>query len=82
MTGQPYLGTYLLFTGINYVPLLIYAVLIARGGTARTEVQDDLSQNKHYVRKYSTQQLLIFLPLAVMLLAVAQELTEPTKTRA
>jgi hypothetical protein len=78
--GQPVLGVYLLLTGINYVPLLIYAILIARRGSAKREVADGLSQDKHYVRKYSTQQLLIFVPLAVILLAAAQELTKQART--
>jgi len=25
-TGQLFLGVYLLFTGINYIPLLVYAI--------------------------------------------------------
>ena len=79
-TGQPILGVYLLLTGINYIPLLVYAVLITRAGTARDEVAGGLSQDKHYVRKYSTQQLLIFVPFAVILLAAAQELRRTTRS--
>jgi hypothetical protein len=72
--GQPALGVYLLLTGINYIPALIYAILIVRAGTANSEVAAGLSQDKHYVRKYGTQQLLIFIPFAIILLAAAQEL--------
>ena len=75
-TGQPVLGVYLLLTGINYIPALIYAILIVRAGTANGEVAPGLSQDRHYVRKYSTQQLLIFIPFAIILLAAAQELTK------
>ena len=75
-TGQLVLGVYLLLTGINYVPLLVYAALIVRAGHGRREVADGLSQDRHYVRKYSTQQLLIFVPFAVFLLAAAQELDQ------
>ena len=78
-TGQPVLGFYLLLTGVNYVPLLIYAALIVRAGTATSEVAGGLSQDRHYVRKYSTQQLLIFLPFAIILLAAAQELAKPSQ---
>jgi len=70
------LGLYLFLTGLNYVPLLIYAVLIVRGGSARKETEYGLSHDRHYVRKYSTQQLLLFVPLAVMALAIAQELKQ------
>jgi hypothetical protein len=69
---QLYLGLYLLATGINYVPVLIYAVLIVRAGTAKSEVADEMSANPHYVRKYGVQQLLIFVPFAIVLLAAVQ----------
>ncbi|MDA4115004.1 MAG: hypothetical protein OK442_00440 [Thaumarchaeota archaeon] len=74
LTGQLVLGLYLFLTGVNYVPLVVYAVLIVRAGLATREVADELSRDRHYVRKYSTQQLLIFIPFAVVLLAAAQEL--------
>jgi hypothetical protein len=66
------LGLYLFFTGINYVPLLIYAIVIARGKTANLEVTQDLERDKHFNRKYSTQQLMIFIPFAILILAIAQ----------
>jgi hypothetical protein len=50
-TGQLVLGVYLLFTGINYVPALIYATLIVRAGTANSEVGGGLSRDKHYIPK-------------------------------
>ena len=68
------LGLYLFLTGINYVPLLIYSVVISKKGSAQTEVETDLAQNKHYVRKYSLQQVLVFVPLAVLLLAIIQKI--------
>ena len=68
------LGVYLLLTGLNYVPLLIYAVLVVRGNSARRETEYGLAHDRHYVRKYSTQQLLLFVPLAVLILAIVQEL--------
>jgi len=68
------LGVYLLLTGLNYVPLLIYAVLVVRGNSARRETEYGLAHDRHYVRRYSTQQLLLFVPLAVLVLAIVQEL--------
>jgi len=70
------LGLYLLLTGLNYVPLLIYAVLVIRRDSARRETEYGLTHDRHYVRKYSTQQLLLFVPLAVLFLAIAQELLQ------
>jgi hypothetical protein len=68
------LGLYLLLTGINYMPALLYAIVLAGSGSAKIEVEYGLAHNKHYVRKYSLQQLMIFIPLAVLLIAIAQEI--------
>ena len=74
--GNPFfLGTYLILTGVNYIPLLAYAIVIARRRSAQTEVAAELTRDKHYVRKYSIQQLLIFVPFAVLLLAGWQALS-------
>ena len=70
------LGVYLFLAGLNYIPLLIYTALIIRGGSARSETEYGLAQDPHYVRKYSIQQLLLFVPLAVLILAVVQELRQ------
>jgi len=70
--GPLLLGLYLLFTGINYVPALVYAIIIIRSGTARAEVAEEMVNDPHYVRKYSVQQLLIFVPLAIVILAAIQ----------
>ena len=73
-SSQLILGTYLLLTGINYIPLFIYMIIIVRKGSADAEVAEYRSSDKHYVRKYSTQQLLLFIPLMVFWLAIWQEL--------
>ena len=69
-------GVYLFLAGLNYIPLLIYTALILRGGSARSETEYGLAQDPHYVRKYSIQQLLLFIPLVVLILAVVQELRQ------
>jgi hypothetical protein len=68
------LGSYLFLTGINYVPLLVYAIIITKAKDAEKEVAYGLAHDKHYNRKYSLQQLLIFIPLAILFLAIADEL--------
>ena len=75
VTGPFLLGVYLLLTGCNYVPLLIYAIIAVRRGTAKDDVKDDLAADPHFVRKYSIQQLLIFIPLAIVVLGIGQRLT-------
>jgi len=81
-TGQGLIGAYILLTGVNYVPLLAYATVIVRAGTAKFEIAEEMASDRHYVRKYSTQQLLVFIPFAVLLLAVAQELKKQAPDRA
>lgn len=80
-TGQPIIGAYILLAGLNYAPLLAYAVAIVRAGTAKSEVAEDRATDRHYVRKYSTQQFLLFVPFAVLFLAILQELRESGRMR-
>jgi hypothetical protein len=68
------LGLYLVLIGLNYVPLLLYAITIARKGSAKTEVEG-LANDKHYIRKYGLQQLMILVPLAILIIALVQETT-------
>ncbi len=72
--GPWQLGLYLLLTGVNYLPLLAYALLTVRNGTAEMDVRDELAQDRHYVRKYSIQQLMVFVPFALVFLAFIQVL--------
>jgi len=67
-----WLGVYLILTGINYIPVLAYAVLVIRGGDWKSEVAEGLATDPHYVRKYSIQQLLIFVPFAIVVLSLLQ----------
>ena len=66
------LGLYLVLTGLNYVPLLLYAIVTARKGSAKTEVEG-LANDKHYIRKYGSQQLMISVPLTISIIAIIQE---------
>jgi len=63
------LGVWLLFIGLNYMPLLIYAILIARAGTAKQESQAEMA----HAKRYGLQQVIILVPLMVIILALVQE---------
>lgn len=67
------LGCYLLFLALNYVPLFLYAIGIARRRSAQEEVAFELAQKERYARKYTGQSFLLLLPLVVPVLAIAQE---------
>jgi hypothetical protein len=71
------LGFYLALIGVNYLPLLVYAVIISRKNSAQNEAESEL-QNKS---KYNRQQFLIFVPLLVLLVVVKQELDRPKEAR-
>jgi len=69
-------GIYMLGVGINYLPLLLNAISITRRGSARKEIADELGDRRAAFRKYRRQSLFILIPLAVMVLAVVQEVQQ------
>jgi len=46
-----FLGLYLFLVGINYLVLLVYAVIISSLGSAQGEVDPDLAHDKRFIRK-------------------------------
>jgi len=63
------LGFWLVSIAANYIPLFIYALLIARGGTVREEGEPELA----HAKRYGVQQLIILIPFMVVILALMQE---------
>ena len=63
------LGFWLVGIAANYVPLLIYAIAIARGRTVQQEGQSELA----HVKRYGIQQAIILIPFLVVVLALVQE---------
>ena len=63
------LGLWLIGIAANYIPLLVYAVLIARAGTVKAEGQAELAVAK----RYGVQQVVILVPLLVVAVALTQE---------
>jgi hypothetical protein len=60
----------------NYIPLFIYAVLIAKAGTVQEEGQPEFV----HLRRYSLQQVIILIPCGVVVLALNQEYNRRRKT--
>lgn len=67
------IGVYLLCLGIDYIPLLVYGIVIARKGSAKMEIASELADETHFRRKYGVQQALLMVPLFIALLALSQE---------
>lgn len=66
------LGIYLLAIAVNYLPLLIYSIAIARKGSAVEEVKAEIAKGRSEVMRYTLQSFLLVLPLVVPLLALHQ----------
>jgi len=71
------LGFWLISIAANYIPLFIYAVLIARGGTVNEEGQLE----RVHAKRYGVQQVIILIPFLVVILALIQERRRHQKTK-
>lgn len=67
------LGGYFITLGINYVPMLVYAVVIRRNQSAKAELGDELDDPRRAMAKYRRQSLLLMIPLLVPILAIVQK---------
>jgi len=77
--GQRALGLYLICLGINYVPMLVYAIAITRGHSARAEIGDELMSNsRQAMAKYRRQSIFLLLPLLVPVIALQYSLAKPS----
>lgn len=63
------LGLWLTGIAANYIPMFMYAVLIAKGGTIKEEGQPELARAK----RYGIQQIVILIPLFVVIISLLQE---------
>jgi len=70
------LGLYLISLGINYVPMLIYAVAITKNDSAWTEMGDELDDKRRAMAKYRRQSLLLLVPLLVPIVSVYRGLND------
>ena len=70
-------GIYLLFVGINYVPLLLYAIDMASKGNAEQELGNELQNRKKTFRKYRRQSVWLLVPLVVITTAVLKRSRTP-----
>lgn len=66
------LGLYLISLGINYVPMLIYAIAITQGDSAKAEMGDELDDKRQAMAKYRRQSMLLLVPLVVPIIALVR----------
>ena len=66
------LGVYLVSLGLNYIPMLIYAISINNATSARAELGSELEDKHAAMAKYRRQSLWLLVPLVVPLVALTQ----------
>lgn len=69
------MGCWLVSISLNYIPLLIYALLIAKAGRAQEEGRPEFTQAK----RYGIQQVIILIPFLVIVVALMQEVRRHEK---
>lgn len=69
---QIVLGFYLISLGINYAPMLIYAIAINKAQSARRELGNELDDQRAAMSKYRRQSLWLLVPLIIPLIALRQ----------
>jgi hypothetical protein len=70
---QVVLGGYLICVGINYVPMLAYAVAIGSKERAQQEIAEELRDRRRAMSKYRRVSALLLVPLLAPALALRRE---------
>ena len=71
--GQYVMALYFITLGVNYVPLLVYVLLLRQRSTARAEIASELGVNqRRTLGRYRRGSLLLLIPLVVPVLALVQ----------
>ena len=73
--GQISLGLYLISLGVNYVPMLIYAIAITRAKSAWAELGSELDNRRAAMARYRRQSLWLLVPLIVPVITFTQRRT-------
>ena len=70
--AQIALGLYLISLGLNYIPMLVYAIAINKAKSARRELGNELDSKSAAMKKYRRQSLWLLIPLIVPIVALAE----------
>ena len=66
------LGLYLISLGLNYFPMLVYAVAINKAKSAGLELGNELEDKGAAMTKYRRQSMWLLVPLVVPLVALTR----------
>ena len=70
--SQIALGSYLISLGVNYIPILIYAIAISKTESAKKELGSELDSIGTAMARYRRQSLWLLVPLVVPLSSLRQ----------
>lgn len=70
--AQIALGLYLISLGLNYIPMLVYAIAINKAKSARRELGNELDNKSAAMKKYRRQSVWLLIPLIVPIVALTQ----------
>jgi len=74
--AQIVLGLYLISLGVNYIPMLLYAIAITRARSAPAELGGELDDMRVTMAKYRRHSLWLLVPLVVPLTVFSQTWTD------
>lgn len=74
--AQTVLGLYLISLGVNYIPILVYAIAITRARSVRAELGGELDNKRVTMAKYRRQSLWLLVPSVVPLTVLSQARTD------
>ena len=69
---QIVMGFYLISLGLNYVPMLVYAVTLNKANSASSELGNELDDKRAAMRKYRRQSFWLLVPIIVPIVALTQ----------
>lgn len=70
--AQIALGLYLISLGLNYIPMLVYAIAINKAKSARRELGNELDNKRAAMKNYRRQSVWLLIPLIVPIVALTQ----------
>lgn len=76
---QIILGVYFLCLGTNYALMLVYAIGLRDRENARAEIADELTEQRKAMSKYRRLSLVLLVPFAAVILALAAQSTAAAK---
>src|SRR5262249_5006471 len=70
--AQIALGLYFISLGLNYIPMLVFAIAINKAKSARAELGNELDNKRAAMKEYRRQSLWLLVPLVVPIVALTR----------